>query len=149
MSDPYDSRSVRSSAGGQVSSVSIGNPWAAQVLLVEDDEDNRELMTEILQGAGYRVLSAASGNEGLRALAETSVDVVVTDARMPGVGGLEVARAAKRIAPTVPVLLVTGNSEREDITGAGGREVDRVLLKPVDPDALAAAVGDLVQARAR
>ncbi len=123
----------------------MGSESAVKVLLVEDDEDNREFMTEVLEGAGYRVLSVASGNEGLRALGETSIDVVITDVGMPGMSGLEVARAAKRIAPTVPVLLVTGYMEHGDIATAHGREVDAVLVKPVDPDALAATVGGIVR----
>jgi len=119
------------------------------VLLVEDDDDNRELMIEVLESAGYEVLSASSGRDGLRALAERSVDVVVTDVGMPGMGGLEVARAAKEIAPTVPVVLVTGYAERADIIGARGREVDALLVKPVDPDALTAAVAGVMLDRGR
>jgi two-component system OmpR family response regulator len=118
-----------------------------RVLLIEDDEDNRELMAEVLEGAGYQVLTAASGTAGLRTLAEHSVDVVVTDVGMPGMGGLEVARAAKEIAPGVPVVVVTGYTEREDISNARGREVDAVLVKPVDPDALVAAVAQMVKMR--
>ena len=120
-----------------------------RVLLIEDDDDNRELMSEVLASAGFRVMSAAGGAEGLRALAENSIDVVVTDVGMPGMGGLEVARAAKKIAPAVPVVVVTGWAEREDITSARGRDVDAVLIKPVDPDALAATVSEVVHSRAR
>jgi two-component system OmpR family response regulator len=119
------------------------------VLLVEDDDDNRELMSEVLESAGYEVLAAASGADGLRALAERSVDVVVTDVGMPGMGGLEVARAAKEIAPAVPVVVVTGYAEREDIADARGREVDALLVKPIDPDALTAAVAGVMTDRGR
>jgi CheY-like chemotaxis protein len=120
---------------------------AMRVLLVEDDEDNRELMAEVLEAAGYEVLTAASGAAGLRTLAEHSVDAVVTDVGMPGMGGLEVARAAKEIAPQVPVIVVTGYTEREDIDEARrGHQVDAVLVKPVDPDSLTAAVDRVVKA---
>ncbi len=125
------------------------NEAGVRVLLVEDDEDNRELMAEVLESAGYQVVTAGTGAEGLRTLAESSVDVVVTDVGMPGMGGLEVARAAKEIAPRVPVIVVTGYAEREDIASARGREVDAVLVKPVDPDSLTAAVADMVAARGR
>src|SRR5574340_239432 len=114
----------------------MGGEGGARVLLVEDDQDNRELMGEVLQDAGYEVVLAASGAAGLRTLAEHSIDVVVTDLGMPGMGGLEVARAAKEIAPTVPVVVVTGYADRDDIARARGREVDAVLVKPVDPEAL-------------
>jgi two-component system, OmpR family, response regulator len=119
-----------------------------RVLLVEDDDDNRELMGEVLQDAGYQVMLAASGAEGLRMLAEHSIDVVVTDVGMPGMGGLEVARAAKEIAPRVPVVVVTGFADREDIARARGREVDAVLVKPVEPDSLTSTVEQMVKGRA-
>jgi CheY-like chemotaxis protein len=113
------------------------------VLLVEDDDDNRELMAEVLEAAGYRVSTAATGVDGLRVLGAQAIDVVVTDVGMPGMGGIELARAAKAVAPRVPVVVVTGWAEREDITRARGREVDAVLVKPVDPDALTGAVREV------
>ena len=118
-----------------------------RVLLVEDDDDNRELMGEVLEAAGFAVTSAASGAQGLRALAESTVDVVVTDVGMPGMGGLEMARSAKELSPRVPVIVVTGWAEREDIARARGRDVDAVLVKPVDPDALTSLVDQLVRQR--
>jgi two-component system OmpR family response regulator len=121
---------------------------ALRVLLVEDDDDNRELMAEVLESSGCQVLSAATGQEGLRTLSEHSVDVIVTDVGMPGMGGLEVARAAKAIAPKVPVVVVTGWAERDDIARARGKDVDAVLIKPVDPDALTQTVTDVAQGRA-
>jgi CheY-like chemotaxis protein len=121
-----------------------------RVLLVEDDEDNRELMAEVLASSGFEVLSSATGQEGLKTLSERSVDVVVTDVGMPGMGGLEMARAAKAIAPQVPVVVVTGWVDREDIvTARSRRDVDAVLLKPVDPDALTQAVSDVARGRGR
>lgn len=119
------------------------------VLLVEDDDDNRELMAEVLTVAGCIVHPAASGPEALRTLAERSVDVVVTDLGMPGMGGLEMARAAKAIAPSVPVVVVSGWTERDDVERARGREVDAVLLKPVDPESLTGAVAGSVAGRRR
>jgi CheY-like chemotaxis protein len=116
-----------------------------RVLLVEDDDDNRELMAEVLATGGCEVLAAASGQDGLRMLSEHSIDVVVTDVGMPGMGGLEMARAAKEIAPAVPVVVVTGWAEREDIALARGKHVDAVLIKPVDPDALTQAVTDVAR----
>lgn len=119
-----------------------------RVLLVEDDQDNRELTAEVLEAAGFAVTPAASGDLALAALTASAVDVVVTDVGMPGMGGIELARAVKAIAPTVPVIAVTGFGEREDIAGARGREIDAVLVKPVEPDALIRTIADVV-ARAR
>src|SRR5512143_931666 len=115
-------------------------PGAPTVLLVEDDDDSRELMAEVLASAGYEVVTAASGAEAVRLLPGRRVDVVITDLGLPGMGGREVARASKALAPGVPVVVVTGWTEREDVARARGREVDAVLVKPVDPDGLSAAV---------
>ncbi len=122
---------------------------ALKVLLVEDDDDNRALMAEVLASSGWDVLSASSGREGLRALSEHSVDVVVTDVGMPGMCGLEVAKAAKAIAPSVPVVVVTGFVEDDEVGRAKGKDVDAVLVKPVDPDSLTRAVSEVAQARRR
>ncbi len=115
-----------------------------RVLLVEDDDDNRELMTEVLVASGCDVVSAASGQEGLARLSG-GVDVLVTDVGMPGMGGLELARAAKASAPGLRVVVVTGWAERDDITSARGKHVDAVLIKPVDPDALVQTVAEVAR----
>lgn len=120
-----------------------------RVLLVEDDRDSRELMAESLADSGHEVLAAGSGEEGLRVLAERSIDVVVTDLGMPGMGGLEVARAAKAIAPSVPVVVVTGLAEREDVAAARGKEIDALLQKPFDPDDLARTIAEVARGRRR
>lgn len=134
-------------SGVQRGWVPAPDPSGMNILLVEDDDDSRELMAEVLAIAGYAVHSVSSGPEALRSLAERSVDVVVTDLGMEGMGGLELARAAKAIAPSVPVLVVTGWAEREDVGRARGREVDAILLKPVDPEALTEVVAGMLAAR--
>ncbi len=120
---------------------------ATHVLLVEDDDDSRELMAEVLAVAGWAVHPVATGADAVRVLAERPVDVLVTDLGMPGMGGLEIARAAKAVAPAVRVVVVTGWAERDDVQRARGREVDAVLLKPVDPESLAEAVAGAGSAR--
>jgi CheY-like chemotaxis protein len=119
-----------------------------RVLLVEDDDDNRELMAEVLAASGWDVVTAASGPEGLAKLAAGGVDVLVTDVGMPGMGGLELARLARERAPAVRVVVVTGWAEREDIANARGKHVDAVLIKPVEPDALTQTVTDVARGAA-
>jgi CheY-like chemotaxis protein len=122
-------------------------PGRVNVLLVEDDDDTRELMAEVLAAAGWVVHSVASGRDALRFLAERSVDAVVTDLGMPGMGGLEMVHAARAIAPSVPVVVVTGWSGGEDVELARGREVAAVLLKPVDPERLTDVVAGVLAGR--
>lgn len=114
------------------------------VLLVEDDDDSRELMAEVLAAAGWAVHSVASGREALRILSERSVHVVVTDLAMPGMGGLEMVHAARAIAPSVPVLVVTGFADGEEIDAARSWAVAAVLVKPVDPARLTEAVASVL-----
>ena len=113
---------------------------AMRVLVVEDDEDNGEVMAEVLADAGYEVLRARTGGEALRLLAAGDVDALLTDVGLPVVDGLEVARAVKARAPALPVVVVTGWAEREDVLRARGGAVDAVLVKPIEPEALLAAV---------
>ena len=115
----------------------MGN--AARVLLVDDDDDFRELLAEALALEGLDVVQAPTAEAALAALAGGAVDAVVTDLGVPAAGGLAVARAAKARG-AIPVVLVTGHAEREDVERARGREVDVVLGKPVEPWALAEAI---------
>lgn len=119
-----------------------------RVLLVEDDDDNRELMAEVLAASGWDVVTASSGPEGLAKLASSGVDVLVTDVGMPGMGGLELAKAARAQAPGLRIVVVTGWAERDDIASARGKHVDAVLIKPVDPDALTQTVTDVARSAA-
>jgi two-component system OmpR family response regulator len=119
------------------------------VLLVEDDDDSREIMAEVLTVAGHRVRTAADGPAALRALSDDAVEVVITDLGLPGMGGLELARAVRVRAPGVPVVLVTGWPDHDEVERPRGRDVDAVLTKPVDPDRLVEVVAALVVSRGR
>ena len=82
----------------------------AKVLVVEDDDANREAMVEILARAGYRVLAAATGAEAVELARAHEPDLVVLDVVLPDAGGAGVAREVRRDDPLrdVPVLYVTG-----------------------------------------
>jgi signal transduction histidine kinase/ActR/RegA family two-component response regulator len=82
---------------------------AKRVLLVDDEPMVRESLAESLEDAGYAVLVAKSGAEALRLLdAGDTVDILVTDLAMPGIGGLTVIRQAQRRRPGLPAVLLTG-----------------------------------------
>src|SRR5688500_20363327 len=67
-----------------------------EVLVIEDDPDTRELLQEALDGAGFRVHAAASGQAGLQALRENVPDIVLLEQLLPGMSGLEVCRQLRR-----------------------------------------------------
>ena len=80
-----------------------------RVLLVDDEDELREILAEQLDGAGYSTLVAATGAEALALLkAGEAVDILVTDLSMPGMDGLAVIRAAQEAHPGLPAVLLTG-----------------------------------------
>ncbi len=84
------------------------------ILFVDDHEVLARLSCEILEMQGYRAVSAYSGQDALRKLEEEPFDIVVTDFRMEGMNGLELARRAHQKHPAIPVILVTGYGPVED-----------------------------------
>jgi DNA-binding response OmpR family regulator len=99
------------------------------ILLVDDDLDLREVLVEILSGPGHTVLTAADGYEALRVLVERAVDLLITDLKMPGITGFELARQAKLMRPNLHVIYVTGQDSA--IKRTGGRTYGTLLHKPV------------------
>ena len=104
---------------------------AARILVIDDEEMLRKAMAEVLKLAGHEVEYAGGGREGIERFRQGAFDVVLTDLGMPGVSGLEVARAVKEVDPETFVILCTGWRE---IPGSGeslhDKGVDALLAKP-------------------
>ena len=85
-----------------------------RILLVEDDADLREAISDTLELAGTRVIAVAGGAQALQALATEGVDLVVSDVNMDGMDGHALLRRIREIHPQVPVVLITafGSIER-------------------------------------
>lgn len=111
----------------------------ANCLLVDDDEDVRETLKDILIEGGHHVALARDGDEALALFASQVFDLVITDFAMPKVNGLELAQRCKSLRPSVPVLLLTGCGEAVAAAARPRLTIDAVLSKPV-------AVGDLLNA---
>ncbi len=80
-----------------------------RILVVDDEEELREILAETLEDFGYAVLTAASGEEALPLLVrDRGVAMVITDVRMPGMSGLELAAQIRRRWPKVKVVLISG-----------------------------------------
>jgi CheY-like chemotaxis protein len=117
----------------------------ATVLVVEDDADTRMLYSDGLGYVGYRVITAASGVEGLRAARDEHPDVILLDLALAGADGWEVVRCLKasRATGDIPVLLVTGYTNlggRAEAEGCAG-----YLTKPFRLDALRTAVASVIR----
>lgn len=115
------------------------------ILLVEDDRSIRRYLEVILSRAGFTVITAADGLEGMKAALATTVDAVVTDAVMPHLSGYELCRFLRRHPrlACVPVILLSG-LERVDSLLDAESGADVYLSKPVRPDDLTNNLGRLL-----
>ncbi|HJU27394.1 MAG TPA: response regulator [Rhodanobacteraceae bacterium] len=116
-----------------------GHALSAQqwrVLLVEDEDVLRELAAENLQEAGYEVLEAGDGEGGLEALKSgEQIDVLLSDIRLPGMNGYELAEAGRMLRPGLKIILMTGYASGP-MPSTLEHAVYRVLQKPFELDTL-------------
>jgi DNA-binding NtrC family response regulator len=78
-----------------------------RVLIVDDEEQMRELLAKVLEKNGYQVTTAGDGGQALALLEKEPMDLVVTDVRMPGLDGMEALRAIKELSPEIVVIIMT------------------------------------------
>jgi CheY-like chemotaxis protein len=110
------------------------SPGKLNILVVDDDQEVREILAETLAEFGYGVVQASSGEEALPLL-ESRLDIgmLITDVRMPGMSGLELAELARRRHARLKVIVISGYFLPQPIT-------DRFLKKPFHMHELASAV---------
>lgn len=114
----------------------ILEPTEPRVLLVDDEAEFLRSMTPALRRRGMEVSTAGNGQEGLDVLAETVVDVVVLDMKMPGLSGMETLKAIKRSWPLVEVIVLTGHPSLETAVEAVKHGAYDFLVKPADVEAV-------------
>jgi DNA-binding response OmpR family regulator len=116
-----------------------------RLLAVDDDPDTLELLDVVLSAAGYDVLPALDGPEGLSLLHRGSPDVVLLDLQMPGISGVEILERMRAARPEVPIVVVSGQADVEVARAVLRRGAVDYVKKPVRPDHLlqviAAALG--------
>jgi response regulator RpfG family c-di-GMP phosphodiesterase len=110
-----------------------GTNHVHRLLCVDDEEAILRALHRVFRRAGYTVLTATGGEQGLQIIQKTPVSLIVSDQRMRGMSGVEFLRRAKRIAPDTVRILLTAHSDSEVAISAINRgEVFRFLLKPWD-----------------
>jgi two-component system, NtrC family, response regulator len=113
----------------------------ARILVVDDEEGMCEFLQYLLEGEGYEVDVAHSGDQALAKVKDTSFDLVLADIRMPGIDGLEMLRHMREADETTVVIVMTGYSSLETAIKAIKYDASDYLTKPFDdPDAVLAAV---------
>jgi two-component system chemotaxis response regulator CheY len=117
-----------------------------KVLFIDDSVSMRQMTSLILGGAGYEVVQATNGEEGLEKLTP-EIDLVITDYNMPAMNGIEVIRSIRGgdVNKSVPILMLTTESEEEK--KQEGREAGATawMTKPFDKDGLLATVRKITE----
>jgi CheY-like chemotaxis protein len=121
------------------STTSVRRSNMVRILVVDDEEEVRNLLQEILEDSGCEAVTASQGYDGLRMFDEGDFDAVFTDLGMPGMSGWELARAIRERNSRVPLAIITGWGEAVRTSERENAQVDWVLSKPFSM----AQIGDI------
>ena len=117
---------------------------ATLLAVVDDDADVRVALTRLVSSAGFSVETFASGTEFLRSVQDHEPDCVLLDLHMPEMSGFDVQAALAGDHPAVPVVVMTGHDSPETRARAVQLGAKVYLRKPINDEALLAAIGDAV-----
>jgi CheY-like chemotaxis protein len=131
-------------------SVVIPRTEMLRVLVMDDEADTRIFLEDILQAAGYQVVLAGDGAEGMQRYNSEPTDLALIDLFMPNREGLETIREIRKRAPDFPIIAISGDSLAECLLQVARRiGANDVLQKPFSPEQLLASVKKCCQAVAR
>jgi DNA-binding NtrC family response regulator len=105
-------------------------PGGDRILIVEDEDLMRELLSKILEGENYRIFQASSGEEALKLLQDQAIDLVLTDLRMRGMNGLELLTEVRTLDPEIVVVVMTAYASVETAVEAMRKGAYDYITKP-------------------
>ncbi|HEY4619883.1 MAG TPA: sigma-54 dependent transcriptional regulator, partial [Nitrospirota bacterium] len=118
-----------------------------EVLIIDDEPLMRISISDALKAEGYNVASAATGSEGLKAIKDTSYDVVITDLRLPEVDGVQILKTCRQISPHTKVLMITAYGSVDTAVEAMRIGAYDYITKPFSMDELILTVKRLIALR--
>jgi len=129
--------------------VSVYTPpvMAAAILVVDDEQASRDGLVDVLRDVGYDVRAAGSAEQALEILEASQFELVVSDLRMPGMGGIELLREVRRICPQTLFVLVTAHASVETAVQALHDGAHDYMLKPLAYDDVVTKVARLLEQR--
>jgi signal transduction histidine kinase/CheY-like chemotaxis protein len=116
----------------------------ARVLLVDDDENIRSVISDMLDLLGHQVMAAPCGEDALKLFQKHAFDLVITDLGMPGISGWDVTRACKDLKPRVPVIMISGWGNQIDEDMISQSRLDGVLAKPFEMNKIKAMLNKVL-----
>jgi CheY-like chemotaxis protein len=126
-----------------------GKVKSKRILVADDNEAIRELVSWFLEFLGFEVALASNGIEALAVFLESSFDLVLTDFEMPSMDGLSLAGHIKESSPGTPVILLTGSDRATVQKKVKRRPIDSVIFKPFILEDLQSAVQETLAFRER
>jgi DNA-binding response OmpR family regulator len=130
--------------------MTLTEPSTHKVLLVDDDDAVRDMMTATLESKGFEVVAAANVPEALKHIATDTFDVLITDLHMPNPGdGFTVVTAMRHSQPNAMTLLVSGHPDVQSAMAAILLEADEIIVKPFEVGKLADQLRDKMHNRKR
>ncbi len=117
------------------------------VLVVDDEESIRKLISYNLEKEGYKAIAVSSGEEALSAAFDTVPDIIVLDLMLPGLDGMEVCRILSKDSRTsaIPILMVTARGDDTDVVSGLEAGADDYITKPFSPKILSARIGAVLR----
>jgi len=104
----------------------------ATILVVDDSPVNLQILVRTLDGTGHRILAATAGKAALEIALRTHPDLILLDVMMPVMDGLEVCQELKKVAPSVPIILLTARDDMMTRAAAMDLGVSEFVAKPVN-----------------
>ena len=113
-----------------------------RILIIEDQEDNRAILRDLLSQAGYELIEAGDGEEGVKLAQQERPDLILMDIQLPVIDGYEATRRIRSVADlkAIPIIAVTSYALSGDEAKARAAGCDGYVTKPFSPRALLAKV---------
>lgn len=119
-----------------------------KILIVDDEQDVRDIFQDRLEKAGYNTIMAENGEEAIKTLRSgdnmINVGIIFCDIRMPKVNGIECIDFLRQQAPGIPVVVVTGYPDAEVAKELMKKGIKQYLVKPLDKEKMMAIVEEII-----
>jgi DNA-binding NtrC family response regulator len=115
------------------------------ILVVDDDEDIRRVLTEILEGEGYIVDSVGTGMEAVRKTEEKFYNIALIDIKLPDMEGVELLTKIKETKPKMRKVIITGYPTLQNAVEALNKGADAYIMKPLDMDKMLATIKEQLE----
>lgn len=110
------------------------------LLLVEDNQINRQLYVQMLKPSGIKILEACDGDEAIACVKENKIDIILMDAMMPNKDGFEATQEIKEMDKSIPIIILTAFVNQESIKRAVSCGSNDYLAKPIQREVLVCAL---------